>query len=234
MIIIYDFDGTLTPHGLPQYAILKELGYDDEKLLIKVKEEMKQSNISLYEAFYKTYEIILRENGKELTHENIVYKAQDVELNNGVISFFESMKDMKNLQNYIVTSGFEEYVKNTKISPYLDGIYGVTYKKEEGKHKEIDRLITDEEKPTIIKEIISQNKGMPVIYIGDGLTDKYAFEYVHSTGGTTIYVGSTNEDFSNYETLHELGIVDEYFTRDYDKESDLSKYINKLLKGRAK
>lgn len=33
MIIIYDFDGTLTPYSLPQYEILKKCGYNDETLM---------------------------------------------------------------------------------------------------------------------------------------------------------------------------------------------------------
>ena len=33
MIIIYDFDGTLTPNSLPQYEILKKCGYDDKRLM---------------------------------------------------------------------------------------------------------------------------------------------------------------------------------------------------------
>lgn len=31
MIIIYDFDGTLTPYSLPQYEIIKKCGYDDNE-----------------------------------------------------------------------------------------------------------------------------------------------------------------------------------------------------------
>lgn len=234
MILIYDFDGTLTPYGIPQYEILKELGYDDEKLLKRVKDEMQENNISLYEAFYKIYEAILKENNKKMEYKNIVYKAQDVEFNNGVISFFKTMKGLDNVKNYIVTSGFEEYVKSTKISPYVDGIYGVTYRKERDTYKEIERLVTDEVKPTTIKEILRQNPKKQVIYVGDGLTDKYAFQYIHSIGGTSIYVGETEKDFSNYEILRETGIVDEYFIRDYSEKSELSKYINKLIKGRTK
>ena len=33
MVIIYDFDGTLTPNSLPQYEILKKCGYDDKRLM---------------------------------------------------------------------------------------------------------------------------------------------------------------------------------------------------------
>lgn len=37
MIIIYDFDRTLTPYSLPLYEILKRIGYDDEELMNLVR-----------------------------------------------------------------------------------------------------------------------------------------------------------------------------------------------------
>lgn len=40
MIAIYDFDGTLTPHSLPQYTILKQCGYTDKKLMSRIAKEM--------------------------------------------------------------------------------------------------------------------------------------------------------------------------------------------------
>ena len=38
MIIIYDFDGTLTPYSMPQYAVLKKCGYDDAKLTARIQD----------------------------------------------------------------------------------------------------------------------------------------------------------------------------------------------------
>ena len=40
MIAIYDFDGTLTPHSLPQYTILKQCEYTDKKLMSRITKEM--------------------------------------------------------------------------------------------------------------------------------------------------------------------------------------------------
>ena len=54
MIIIYDFDGTLTPYSLPQYEIIKKCGYNEEKLINRVAEELTNSK-GLYEAYYKCY-----------------------------------------------------------------------------------------------------------------------------------------------------------------------------------
>lgn len=233
MIIIYDFDGTLTPHGIPQYEILKKFGYDDEKLLKRVQELVKKEGIPLYRAFYKVYEDILRENDTEMSYANVVLGANDVVFNPGVLSYFEKMQEKNTgIKHFIVTSGLEEYVRSTKIQTLVDGVYGVTYHCVGDTFTTIDRLLTDEEKPKVIEAIVGNNKSEKIVYVGDGLTDKYAFEYVHSIGGTSIYVGSTDQDFKNYQSLKENNIVDEYFSKDFGEGSDFENFIKKFFESK--
>lgn len=230
MIIIYDFDGTLTPFGIPQYEILKKFGYNNGKLLERVMSLMKKDRLSLYRAFYKTYEDILKENNTEMSLANITLGANDVTFNPGVLSYFEEMQEKNSgIKHFIVTSGFEEYVRNTKICTLVNGIYGVTYRQKEDIFTTVDRLVTDEEKPKIIEMILKNNGNKKVIYVGDGLTDKYAFEFVHSLGGICIYVGTTGKDFEDYKSLKENDIVDEYFSRDFSVESDFRIFIRKEI-----
>ena len=58
MVIIYDFDGTLTPYSLPQYEIIKKCGYNEEMLMNRIEEKLTNSK-SLYEAYYKCYICLL-------------------------------------------------------------------------------------------------------------------------------------------------------------------------------
>jgi len=45
-----------------------------------------------------------------------------------------------------------------------------------------------------IQKIQGENNGTnKVIYFGDGLTDRYAFEYVHSIGGKNVFIISNNK-----------------------------------------
>ncbi len=229
MIIIYDFDGTLTPFGIPQYEILRRFGYDDKKMLERVTLLMKREKLSLYQAFYKTYENILKENNQEMNCSNIILGASDVVFNPGVLHYFEEMQEKNSgIKHFIVTSGFEEYVCNTKVSSLVNGIYGVTYHKQGNIFTTVDRLVSDDEKPNIINMIVADNQNKKIIYVGDGLTDRYAFEFVHSIGGICIYVGTTEQDFENYKSLKEKKIVDKYFIRDFSDGSDFKNYINTI------
>lgn len=95
MIIIYDFDGTLTPYSLPQYEILKKCGYDDEALMKRIEKEIDNKNATgLYEAYYKCYKNILFENEIERTRENVCLGANKVQLNAGVVDYFRKFQSL--------------------------------------------------------------------------------------------------------------------------------------------
>ena len=59
----------------------------------------------------------------------------------------------------------------------------------------------------------------------DGLTDKLAFEYVHSIGGKNIFITSNEKSKANYQKLNINQIIDECFDSDFGIDSKISKYI---------
>ena len=226
MVIIYDFDGTLTPYSLPQYEIIKKCGYNEEKLMNRIAEKLTNSE-GLYEAYYKCYIEILLENNILLTKENVCLGADKVEFNNGVIEYFKNFQSRKTgVKHYIVTSGIKDYVNKTVIGKFVDGVYGVTFNEENGIYKDIDILLTDKKKVDVIKQVQKDNKETNnIIYFGDGLTDSFAFEYVHSIGGKNVFIATKNESMETYKKLNVKGIIDKCFEPDFSMDSKLSKYI---------
>lgn len=228
MIIIYDFDGTLTPYSLPQYKILKQCGYTDESLMNRVNEEMnKKIDGSFYDAYYKCYQKILAENEIAMTRDNVCIGAKSIEFNNGVEEYFDKFQNSKTgIKHYIITSGIKDYVDETKIRKYVDDVYGVTFKYKNEVMKDIDVLVTDEKKVDIIKSIQNKNNQMgQIMYFGDGMTDKFAFEYIHSIGGKNVFIISNNKSIENFKTLNSNGIIDECFEADFANDSKINKYI---------
>lgn len=230
MIVIYDFDGTLTPYSLPQYEIIKKCGYNEEKLINRVAEELTNSK-GLYEAYYKCYTEILLENNILLTKENVCLGADKVKFNNGVIEYFKNFQSRKTgVKHYIVTSGIKDYVNKTVIGKYVDGVYGVTFNEENGIYKDIDILLTDKKKVDVIKQVQRDNQETNnIIYFGDGLTDSFAFEYVHSIGGKNVFIATKNESIETYKQLNVKGIIDKFFEPDFSIGAKLSKYIQKQI-----
>ena len=85
MIIIYDFDGTLTPYSLPQYEIIKKCGYDDNKLMKRIKNVINTNkNLNLYQAYFKCYIDILEEHNIELNINNLCLGAEKTRFNKSV------------------------------------------------------------------------------------------------------------------------------------------------------
>lgn len=201
MILIYDFDGTLTPYSMPQYEVLKQSGYDDERLINKM-DELSSQYKTMYNIYYKCYETILAENNIPMTRENICKGAKNVKYNKGVEDYFKYFQSSNTgLKHYVVSTGLQDYIEETIISKYLDGIYGTRYK-ESGII--FESIINAMKKVDIIKSIQEENGGTnDVIYFGDGLTDGCAFEYVHSIGGKSIFILSNKSSVESYEELNQ-------------------------------
>lgn len=230
-IIIYDFDGTLTPYPVTKFKILDVCGYvggtNNKELVSTFQEKMKNENYNFYEAVYRTFIEKVNETNYKMTIDNICMGAEELEFNIGVDEYFETMKGY-NIKSYILSSGVKELIEKTRISKYFDEIYGTTFKYDEnGIAIEPDVVIGDETKALVIEKITQQNNRnncQDVIYIGDGLTDYYAMEYVKKHGGTTIFVYQ-NENNEDILKARESGVVSLFFLADYSNGSELSNFI---------
>ena len=227
MIIIYDFDGTLTPYHWARYDILVKNGYDNDLLEQIVKERKERENCGILKAYYLTYQDILKEKGIIFNKENVCKGAENVNFNKGVIEYFRGVQYKETgIKHYIVTSGFKDYICETPIKDYIQGVYGVTFKEENGKYTDIDLLLDSKKKVDAIKDIIEKNSDDPdIVYFGDGMTDKEAFNYVHLVGGRTVFIAEGENPIQKYEKINENGIIDKYFEPDYSKGSKIWNYI---------
>lgn len=230
MIIFYDFDGTLTPHSMPQYPILHSCGYTDDVLNPRVKSEI-DKGISFYKAYYKCYEEIFDENNLKMNRSNICFGAENTEFNNGVIDYFREFQNSSTgIKHYIVTSGLKYYVEETPLNQYVDGVFGVTYKEENGIYQNLDQLLTDVQKIDVIKQIQKENNNTnEIIYFGDGMTDKLAFEYVHNIGGKTVFIASDERSKENYKELKDTGIITKCFNSNFGQSSEIREFVQSLI-----
>lgn len=221
MTLIYDFDGTLTPYKNPQFPILTKIGSIDE-----FYENLSQK-ADLMTDFCPTLKEYLNNHGYAYNLENICYNAHTIELNPGVIDFLSYFHDNKDYQ-FIVTSSYEEYVKNTLVAPFCNGIFGT-------KPSEIkNEIMWPDKKIKTIAKLIKQYNLNPqeIVYIGDGYTDRFAFEYIKKGGGKSIFVYNENDDTDQQTltTLQNLNVIDESFPKDFTLNGSLFSYITNLNK----
>ena len=235
-IIIYDFDGTLTPYALPKFEILEKCGLKDgaynPKFLEQVNEMSEKEGIDLYTSIYKVYFSIIKESGFKLIDENFCLGASSVNYNLGVQPFLQKLNS-NGVKNYVLSSGIKVFLSKTKIAPLFTNIYATTFTYNQYKEASgIKFLMSDKNKVQVIKEIckingISETDRSNIIYIGDGFTDYYAMKYVKNNGGITVFV---YQDYNNKDALamKEKGVVSFSTLADFSINSELNSFISKL------
>ncbi len=237
-IIIYDFDGTLTPYSLPKFEILEKSGMKDgahnPQFLELSQKRAKTNNIDLYRAIYDIYFEIIKNAGFKLTDENFSLGYDNVDYNNGVIEFL-NMLYQNNISNYLLSSGVKVFLEKVSISSYFKEIYATIFTyNQDYEANGFDFLMSDKNKVIAIKEIL-KNNGIDnedcsnIIYIGDGFTDYYAMKYIKEHGGISIFV-YRNLNSKDMQSIKEKDVVDFYTTADFSQNSELYNYVKKLCK----
>lgn len=220
MIIIYDFDGTLTPNSVPKYKVLDK----DIDIMSLVKNKM-TTDCNLYQLFYDAYLGEFKKLDTPITNDILCMGSKKIEYCKGVPEFLEYLNG-KNIKNYLLSSGLKVYLENTTIAKYFTKIYGTTLKYEDDEVIGLDYMLTDKDKARIIKQIVMENNLInckDIIYIGDGLTDMEAFKYVFDNGGTAIFV------YDKQDKIVKQPFISYYFKRDYTDNSELRNVIDNLI-----
>ena len=236
-IILYDFDGTLTPYPTTNYEIMKKCGIEEsdgsDKFLNKVMDLRKNHNEDNYSSYLHAYLYFLNENNLEANLENIGLGANKVTLNNGVKEYLE-YTNSKGIKNYLLSSGIKHYLEQTIIANLFKEVYGSTFKFDDnGLAYEVEYALTDVLKVESIKEILRKNNidekdCSNVMYVGDGLTDMYAFEYVKEHGGEAVLVYNDNtEDIASEIKMKD--IITFMSPSDYSLEEELVIYIKRVF-----
>ncbi len=195
--LIYDFDGTLTPDVLPQFAILEKAGLENgcanPKFFADVHKLAKQDNLDTYDAMIRVILNIVRDGGYVLTDDNIALGADSRIYRPGVEEFLQKYQQL-GIKNYLLSSGSKAYLEHTKIAPFFAEIYGSTLNYDG--HDEAtgpNHVMSTEAKIDSLKEIAEFHNGSAedcagLVYIGDGPTDIPVMTYTKAHGGITIMV----------------------------------------------
>lgn len=235
-IIIYDFDGTLTPYSMPKFEILEKSGLKDgannPKFLELSQEKANISNIDLYQAMYEVYFELIHNAGFRLIDENFYLGFDKVEYNKGVGNFLTTLTQ-SSINNYLLSSGVSVLLEKTKYASFFKKIYATKFQyNENGEAIGISYLMSDKNKVDAIKDVIknhgfSKDDCSHIIYIGDGLTDFYAMDYVKKNGGTSIFVYLDGNNKS-MEEMRKKDVVSFFAKADFSLNSELSKYVFRL------
>ncbi len=256
--LIYDFDGTLSPHNMQEYDFLKEIGIKNKDDFWKeVDALVKTHNASNILCYMKLMIDKSRAAGKSIRRNAFVEYGKSVDLYNGVEEWFDLVEELAKKHNvivehYINSSGLKEMIEGTKIASKFKQIYACSFLYNIDGIAEWPAVAVDFTTKTQFLFMI--NKGIanisenyrvneykkeadrPVpfkhmIYFGDGETDVPCMRMIKSYGGNSIAIyPSRNKD--KKETAKKLihdGRVNFACVADYTKDGEIYKIVDAIL-----
>ena len=254
--LVYDFDGTLSPKPMQEYAFLPKLGIEPKDFWAECarisKAERADALITYMHLMYKK----AKEKGVRIDRADLVAQGERVELYPGVETWFDAMHAYVKkrsadagitVKHYLVSSGLAEIIEGTKIYPHFANVFASEYWFEAYDLPFPKRVISDTGKTQFLFRINkgiedlgqSINAHMPedqrpipfsnFIYFGDGDTDVPSMALLKKNGGHAIAVHGPDESEKKCIELFKAGRCDFYASADYRKGSDLWKRTCLLL-----
>ncbi|MBS0239404.1 MAG: haloacid dehalogenase-like hydrolase [Proteobacteria bacterium] len=254
--LVYDFDGTLSPRPMQEYAFLPKLGIEPKEFWAECtrvsKAERADALITYMHLLYKK----AKEKGVRIDRADLVAQGKKVELYPGVEAWFDQMHAYVKkragdagitVKHYLVSSGLTEIIEGTKIYSHFANVFASEYWFDAYDLPFPKRVISDTGKTQFLFRINkgiedlgqSINAHMPeeqrpipfsnFIYFGDGDTDVPSMALLKKNGGHAIAVHDPGESEGKCVELFKAGRCDFYAGADYRKGSDLFKRTCLLL-----
>lgn len=256
--IVYDFDGTLSPQPMQEYAVLPKIGVKPHRFWKQVNQESKDT---VSESMLVYMRLLLKKAEDAETHigrKDLKRMGKAVKYFPGVVQWFGRVnrfvakegKGRIKVKHYIISAGLKEILEGASIKKHFARIYASEYHFDHHDRATFPKLlITDTTKTQYLfrinkgKEDLAENinEHMPeslrpipfanMIYIGDGITDVPSMAVTKSNGGNSIAVYKRNSKKGKAvcKRLLEVGRVHFVAPADYGSRSHLDKRVKVLL-----
>ena len=253
--LVYDFDGTLSPRPMQEYAFLPKVGVDarafwEESNRI-AKAERADPLITYMHLLYKK----AKAAGVRIDRKDLVAQGKVVELYPGVESWFDDIAsyladvagdDSIAVRHYLVSSGLTEIIEGTRIYSRFHNVFASEYSFEAYDMPYPKRVITDTGKTQYLFRINkgvedlgeSINQHMPegarpvpfanMVYFGDGDTDVPSMAVMRKNGGYAVAVHPPKQSVKCVD-LFRAGRCDFFAAADYRQGSELYEHTCRLI-----
>ena len=250
--IMYDFDKTLSPKNMQEYAFVPGIGMDSAAFWRKCDELANSNNMDPILA----YMFLMKQEseGKMLITRDVFKKlGRSVQLFKGVRTWFDRVNAYAEklgltVEHYILSSGLKEIIEGTSIARYFTRIYAAEFLYNERQVPiwpamalnytsktqflfRINKGVLDVTEHDELNEYTPESKRripfQNMIYVGDGLTDVPCMKLCKVNGGHSIAVYQNDRNVA--ENLLRQGRVDFIAPADYSRHSKMEKTVFALL-----
>ena len=256
LAMVYDFDGTLSPGNMQEYAFIKRLRQQPEEFWKKCKAYAQAHEADKILSYLCT---MIDESSKNdevrITREDFVRDGREIELFPGVEEWFGRVNAYAadkgfEAEHYIISSGLSEMIEGTSIHQQFKAVYAckfaydkhgvakwpalaVNYTEKTQYLFRINKGALDVKDDRQINEFISESdRRVPfrqMIYIGDGATDVPCMKLVKENGGHSIAVYRPEADSIEAQRLIGQRRVNFIAPADYTAGQKLSDIVTLIV-----
>jgi hypothetical protein len=248
--LVYDFDGTLSPRPMQEYAFLPQIGADAAAFWAESNALARQTGADPLITYMHLMYRKAKEKGMRIDRADLVAQGRHVELYPGVEDWFDAIGTYVkshaqshgvHLRHHLVSSGLTEIVEGTSIYRRFHNVFASEYWFEAYDLPYPKRVITDTGKTQYLFRINkgvedlgeSINQHMPeavrpipfgnMVYFGDGDTDVPSMAVMRKNGGyaVAVYPAGKSKGRAKCVDLFKAGRCDFFAPADYREGSDL-------------
>jgi phosphoserine phosphatase len=254
--LVYDFDGTLSPRPMQEYAFLPEIGADAAAFWAESNALARRTQADPLITYMHLMYRKAKAKGVRIDRADLVAQGRKVAFYPGVEDWFDAIAGYVRshaqnqgvqLRHYLVSSGLLEIVEGTSIYRRFHNVFASEYWFEAYDLPYPKRVITDTGKTQYLFRINkgvedlgqSINQHMPedarpipfanMIYFGDGDTDVPSMAVMRKNGGHAVAVYPPGKSKAKCVELYRAGRCDFFAPADYRGGSDLFRRTCLLL-----
>lgn len=255
--LIYDFDGTLSPGNMQEYAFIQATGMSVKEFW--AENTQLAQNQDADQILTYMFLMLQKAKGKGISLKRSQFKefGKSVDLFNGVEKWFDRINDFGKsrdvtIEHYINSSGLKEMIEGTKIAKKFKKIFACSYlynidgiaewpavsvnftNKTQFLfkiNKGIDSVYESKKINEFIPEIERRVPFSNMIYFGDGETDIPCMKLVKDQGGHSIAVyqsGKTDKKKRASKLINE-NRVNFVCQADYSENKEIDKVVKTII-----
>jgi 2-hydroxy-3-keto-5-methylthiopentenyl-1-phosphate phosphatase len=251
--IMYDFDRTLSPKDMQDYAFSPEIGMPAEEFWRRCNDLMHANNMDSILAYMYYMVKMAKEKNITLTRDMFRASGKNVKLFPGVTEWFSRINEYGRsvgltVEHYVISSGIKEIIEGTQIADEFRRIYAAEFYYDENGEAVWPSMAVNYTSKTqfiyrINKEVLDvtdsrrlnestpeEKKRIPfsnMIYVGDGLTDVPCMKLVKTSGGHSIAV--YQDEGGEADKLIAQGRAGHIAPADYRENSRMDKTVKAIL-----
>ncbi len=258
--IMYDFDETLAPGNMQEYAFIPNLKISKEEFWKAASDFAKEHNMdSILSYMYMSIKLV-KEKKLKISREEFFNQGKMITFFEGVESWFKRINEFGNslgleVEHYIISCGLKEIVEGTLIAKEFKRIFACNFAYDSEtkqpiwasqainftsktqyiyriRKNQLDKLYDAYELNEYVEDRSSLLPYTNMIYVGDGETDVPCMKTVKIYGGHSICVYNPHSEKKEKiaKKLFKDGRVNFIAPACYSENSKMDNIVKDLLK----